>query len=529
MSVRAGTRDTSRRFAALLSGIADASKRATLRVWHDVSIAIRRDAAIVKTGSDPGFDAFKNLESIKPSDVGKLVESGASALFKAAFDITGVLFKPVIDALLSVHKDTLDPLKDVKPGDEIASADKLLGEAVGAGVAAHFAAVSAETLYPFKQLGLPQMAALMAELAGFKEVMAGIIEPEMKALVATPHTYSTNARARSILPGLQNALGLYSRRILTDDTADPLIGFNGLSRDYVAAMKQGSFRPVQPRALATMYIDVPFPHDTVKELLEFAGYRDNDITTMLAAFEFNSVKNVRGEYLAAVTRAAEMGTIDDPTLDGHLDSLSFSDQAKNYVHLTVSVKRLEQLAELYRKSVTALYETNQLDDSQYVPALQAIGINDADANAHFAIDSARKKGRELLKEERDIAREQGKITALAVQTARTEYFAGTLDDIGFSAAITASGLPLDLIPGTIALGTAQKSARRVEKYGVLLDRTHAEVLTEKVAALKEQVVKKLTPIDAASQTLDSFGIPPANRNALLSDWSAQALKTVLPV
>ena len=402
-------------------------------------------------------------------------------------------------------------------------------QAFGFGISSAVTTAAFEAVFPEKLNVLNGTGVAMAKMAGFDEVADTVLKPLYENAFGKSLEYRYRADFKPELPTDQDGVSWRARRVITDAQLATIFDLSGLKTEWEGALTQAAYRPVQPRALATMYIDVPFPTDTVRELLQFAGYRDNDIATMLTAFEFNSVKNVRSEYLAAVTRAAEMGTIDDPTLDSHLDSLTFSDQAKNYVHLTVAVKRLEQLAELYRRSVTALYETNQLDDSQYVPALQAIGINDADANAHFAIDSARKHGRELLKEERDLARIQGRETALAVQNARAEYFAGTLDDVAFGAAITVSGLPADLIPGTISLGVAQKSARRVEKYGLLLDRTHAEVLTEKVAALKEQVVKKLTPIDAASQTLDSFGIPPANRNALLSDWSAQALKTVLPV
>jgi hypothetical protein len=128
----------------------------------------------------------------------------------------------------------------------------------------------------------------------------------------------------------------------------------------------------------------------------------------------------------------------------------------------------------------------------------AIGINDDDANAHFAIDSARKRARAA---QRGTDSRASKVTALA---ARTEYFAGT-DDVAFAAAITVSGLPLTFVPGTISLGVAQ-SPLAVE-YGLPLDRTHAEVLTEKVVALKEQVVK--AHADRRQRHAHSFGIPPA--------------------
>jgi hypothetical protein len=478
------------------------------------------------------FDVILPVLSGLEGGLAPMVKGFVDALNAHSKELSDIVKQPAADLASKAFSDIESKLTSAVsylPEDSPIMAANAMGEAFGFGMASHAVSMAFESVLPEKLNTLNAAGPILEKMAGFDEVAAAVREPLYENAFGKGLDYHYKSIFKPEFASEGEAVEWHSRRLLSPEDLLEVFKYSGLKAKYEDAFTQSAYRAIQPRALVSLVQDVVFPTDNMKELLKFAGIRDVDIARLLPLMEDNSTKNLRNEYVAAVTRAAEMGTIDDPTLDGHLDSLNFSDQAKNYVHLTVAVKRLEQLAELYRKSVTALYETNQLDDTQYVPALQAIGINDADANAHFAIDSARKHGRELLKEERDLARVQGRQTALAVQTARSEYFQGTLDDAAFAAAITASGLPADLIPGTIALGVAQKSARRVEKYGLLLDRTQAQVLTEKVAALKEQVVKKLTPIDAASQTLDSFGIPPANRNALLSDWSAQALKTVLPV
>src|SRR5262249_53551540 len=159
-------------------------------------------------------------------------------------------------ALLNVHSKELDSLANVKPGDEAAAASKLLQEAVGAGVGAHFAAVITETLYPTKNPRLPQMGALMAEPPGFGGIIRGIIGPEMRALVAQPHTYKTNERARSMYPNEMAALALYARRLINDTKVETLLGYAGLTLDYVAETKESAYRAMQPRALAALYQDV---------------------------------------------------------------------------------------------------------------------------------------------------------------------------------------------------------------------------------------------------------------------------------
>lgn len=395
------------RAEAAITAAASAITKQTIRIWHDLSVAIERDAAILKTGTDPGAAAFSNLDSLKFSDMKGLVTGALESIITAEFDVTGAVFAPIIKAMLAVHSNALSSLKNVKPGDEQVPATTLLSEAVGAGVGAHFAAVAAETLYPFKQLGLPQMAALLAQLAGFGEIMSGILEPEMAALITIPHRYATNARARSTLPNERDALNLYSRGVITDAATETLLGYAGISTDYTAAIKTGAYRPLQPRALAALLIDSPFPAAQIQDALTFAGLRPSDITFLLPLLEANSTRTVRQGYLTALEQSVELGTDTPQALSQAMQDMNYSATAQNWVQLTIAERKLEQLAELYRKSVSESYRYGTITDDQYVPALEAIGIDAADAQAHYAIDSIAKNGKILqaaLRAEERLAR-----------------------------------------------------------------------------------------------------------------------------
>ena len=101
-----------------------------------------------------------------------------------------------------------------------------------------------------------------------------------------------------------------------------------------------------------------------------------------------------------------------------------------------------------------------------------------------------------------------------------------LDDAAAVARLVSVGVPPDLAASMVERWSAQKSARRQNVFGLLLDRPAAQLLKEKVAATKEQVVKKLMPIQAAGLALASYGIPAEVANALLAAWDAQAYKQV---
>ncbi|MBF6571593.1 MAG: hypothetical protein IVW54_22315 [Candidatus Binataceae bacterium] len=414
------------------------------------------------------------------------------------------------------------------PANALAQASRAFGEAFGFGGASAAVTAAFEAVFPEKLNVLNGVGPALAKMAGFDEVADRVLAPLYENGFGRALKYYYQSQFKPEFASEKDAVEWHSRRLMSEEDLREVFKYSGLKAKYEPAFVEAAYVPVQARAIASSIADVTFPHNEMLSLLKFGGHRGKDIALLLHVFEQASLKNVRASYLAAAVTAAEKGTIDDPTLDSHLDSLSFSATAKNYVHLTVVLKRLEQLAELYRKSVTALYETNQLTDAQYVPSLQAIGIAQADAEAHYAIDSAKLHGRELLAAERATAKEQGAAMHAAIQTATVQYLSYQIDTDAMAVAIGASGLPTLLIPATIEHLTAMLAARRVDKFGRLVDRDEAVLLAEKVAALKEQAIKKLGTPDAWYATLLSYNIPHANAERLVAEWAAQAFKEMWP-
>lgn len=94
------------------------------------------------------------------------------------------------------------------------------------------------------------------------------------------------------------------------------------------------------------------------------------------------------------------------------------------------------------------------------------------------------------------------------------------------AALVSLGIDPGLAAAMVAHWAAEKLAKRSAVFGLLLPRPQAQLLRQKVAATKEQVIKKVLPIAAAFQALQSYGIPDATAQALTAAWDAQANKQV---
>jgi len=231
---------------------------------------------------------------------------------------------------------------------------------------------------------------------------------------------------------------------------------------------------------------------------------------------------VRSQYLGAIIAAGERGDLTDAEVDDGLTTLHFSDDARGLVKLTIATVKLRQLHELYRKSVSEAYKFDQVTDADYVSHLEAIGIAQADAEAHFAIDSIAKHGKDAIALARAAQRAAATEQRAAIAAARAEYAAGTVDDAGFAAALLATGLSAPLIGFATAIAEARRRGSQVLVHGKLVSPADGQTLRAQVAAIGEQTVKKgITPAMAIGQ-LAGLEVPGPIREALAAKWAAQA-------
>ena len=145
---------------------------------------------------------------------------------------------------------------------------------------------------------------------------------------ASPLEYHYRSLFKPEYPDEGDAVTWHSRRLLTDDQLrrffDQRASSSNTRQPYIAS----AYRAIQPRALATLLIDSPFPTAEVQSALEFAGLRPQDVAFMLPALEYNSTRNVRQQYLSAAVRSTELGTMTPAELTGVLNDLNYSQDAQ---------------------------------------------------------------------------------------------------------------------------------------------------------------------------------------------------------
>lgn len=387
---------------------------------------------------------------------------------------------------------------------------------------AESAAVTAafEAVFPEKLNTLNVAGPMIAQLSGFGEVAGQIRTPLYRTAFGASAEYAFNAAFSPYYPSLQQAGQWYARGLLSDSDLNTIYSFSGIKAPYFNAFEQGSYRAVPPFLFSSLLANEAFPAAQVQSALQYNGFRPQDVSFLVTALQWKSTETVRQAYLNAIVRSVELGVATPADLASALQNANYSQEAINWVQLTAAEIKLQQLTELYRKSISEGYKYGTISDANYVTNLEAIGIDAADAQAHYAVDSITKQGKadaQAAREALSLAKRQ---TSAAMKAALAEYARGTIDAAALEAALLAAGVDPTIATYAVVVAEQRKLGPQVLVYGVELGRQAAMLLREQVTAIGQQVHAGLMPIDTASSVLSTLGLPAANIEALIADWKA---------
>ncbi|HEY2675457.1 MAG TPA: hypothetical protein VGI65_00710 [Steroidobacteraceae bacterium] len=469
--------------------------------------------------------SFKEVLKATPGVIGEMLLKLFQVVMEGTFDAGKKVMQPAIRQMLAIHQDAISKMVNIKPGDESVTASTLLTEAMTFGMAAHWAAYAAELVDPGKHVGLNSSAAMLAGFAGFDELMKGIIGVEVRQAIAVPHAYKINAQARATMPNMGAALGMHARRKISDGEVQTLLGYAGLNRDWVAPTLAASYRPIQPRALATAIQDTPFPRDQMQEILEDNAYSPEHVTFFLDLLEYNSTKNVRNAYISEAIAAYKAGVMPDAELDDILTAVGWSDQAKQFVRSRALLQRRVTLAAAAEKQIVPQVQNGTLSVEQGLQQLEAAGVQPWYAELETTLAGVRATIAAAKKELAAEARLTLQRQHAGQRTAIADYQAGVLDDAALAAALLALGIDPLIAASVVATQSATRAGRMRLVYGQLLSPHDAKVLEERVAAIAQQVKDQLIDFAQARTQLQGLQVDAPEINALLARWAALLKKS----
>jgi len=406
------------------------------------------------------------------------------------------------------------------PDNAVAQAGAAFRQAFGFGIGSAATAAAFESIFPEKLNVLNGAAPAIGGMAGFEEVTSEVLGPLYRNAFGRSLEYKYRAQFKPEYPDEADAVLWNARRLLQPGQLETIFGVSGLKTEFETAFINSAYRAVPPFLLARAAEAGAIPDAQLNSILQFDGYRDQDIAALKVGWAYLAVLPYINQYITAAVRSTELGTMTPQELGQSLTDANLNQDQQAWIQLTVATRKLEQLAELYRKSVSEAYKYGQITDAQYVPSLEAIGISAADAQAHYAVDSIAKQGKAAvaaLKAEERLAAQRMRAAGNA---AIAGYKSGTIDAVALEAALLAAGYDPVVAGFAVTVQTLRRECNEVFVYGVTLPRTQALVLREQVGALAIQVKAKLITPAAGLAALAGYGVPQANAEALVADWAA---------
>jgi hypothetical protein len=410
---------------------------------------------------------------------------------------------------------------EITPENSEEAGFRVLGFAFITGQVLHFAAsLGGKLFYPVSAVWAHN-AHMAVELLGYESIMHELHRNFFPNAFGIPQRYHYQEKFRPFFPNDGIAAQMFARRKIDRATLDKLVGFAGLHETYVAPRVDIAFRPLQPRAISAMIADTPFNRDTMREVLQDAGYTDAHVEFMLDLLAYNSTKNLRNSYISQVESGYAHGIVSDDELSAAVDDAGWSPEAKSLVQKTALLRRRQTLASEVETQVTGLVSVGLMDQPTAVQQMEAAGVQEWQANLKATLAETKavlaQARRDANAERRAELMRQRNLTHAAI----AQFQSGAISETELTAGLLLIGLDALTAASIVTVQTAIRNGKLKFIYGQLLNPAQAELMRQHVAAIEAQLKKQLTTIPIARAELTALNIPAQEVKELLARWAAE--------
>jgi hypothetical protein len=190
-------------------------------------------------------------------------------------------------------------------------APELLAMAGGLGMSAHLVSVIAEKIAVFKQLGFPQLAAFLVDLADFKGIARNTISVQMEAALRSPALRHARARFRGELPPAFTMDQLWLERAVPEEEARQFYREQGWTEDTITRWLEALFREPSPRELGLLFEDAEVDEFWIQRMLEQSGFDDETVGHLRQSVKIRSQKALRSALLTEIESSLSAGVIEE--------------------------------------------------------------------------------------------------------------------------------------------------------------------------------------------------------------------------
>lgn len=215
-----------------------------------------------------------------------------------------------------------------------------LAGATAAGSLAHWVSVATEIFYPTKNLGLQQIAAIVADVGSYSRIITASMGVMITLAIRQPFEYYIKKLIRPSIPNERTLIELLQRRELTVDDFRKNMAYTGYSEKWIDNITKAAFR--EPRLTELMYVyeDGNIPDDWLADRIRKYGIADEDIDKFLMAVNLRVMKTQRTDFYNATMNLFANGFLSDAQFNDNLEILNLRTEAKELAKRAADLKYL---------------------------------------------------------------------------------------------------------------------------------------------------------------------------------------------
>ena len=287
-----------------------------------------------------GIDALTGFTpDTDPKTIGQL-----AALLKAYVTATDKTIEPVLKPLINTILGQLEITGPTSIANIGLDPDVPVATAVGVALTAG----AASWLLSFAGIdegeSLTHIAELVAGLIGFEELKDVQLKPLIRHGIEKVADMKARAMFQQELPGHGELAALGARGLITAQQYFAWVPFTGLPGQLQEQALQNAYKPVNPRALASLTADIPFDAAQMTRVLQDNSLSPANVDFMLGLLQYNSTKNVRNSYITEAETAYSDGVVSDEELQQILTDAGWSPEAISYATKKALIARRIKLA-----------------------------------------------------------------------------------------------------------------------------------------------------------------------------------------
>jgi hypothetical protein len=387
-----------------------------------------------------------------------------------------------------------------------ATAVSALGSAIGLGFVAHGLAVAADLVHPLKATALPQIAAFIADMAGFGAVARETWYEDMKNFLGTPYHHFSLRYFRPTIPRDSELCRLFSEMCISEDDFRRGMQYWGYRDEWISAYLRDVYRDPSARDIALMLENPVLSSSDVYAILRDGAYSPKSSEIFTRALRKKSLSPYMAAYRQALQDLYAEGYISESQIDDQLDPLELSSEAYFLVKKVAQFQYVKKYLDAQIKLFQDMCEKGLISDEEFQTALAALGIPPEKTTLLSSSLQVKKRARVVSEEKKEIEAQIRKQQQLVAQSYILAYRAGSIDESGLRAALVFAGYSEELATITAEVERQKKAVVSAKKTAATAERQANEILRNYEAGYITLFRKDMIDAETLRTYLASLGL-----------------------